>query len=237
MKKNKILLVEDDLNFGILLRDYLMLNDYDVIHAKNGLEGLIMFKNNLFDLCILDIIMPIKDRLTLAREINTLSTDTPIIFLTAKSKYLKEKTLKNNQSGSVVYLNKPFDSKLLLVEIRTSIQRKISIKEDELFEFNFGKFHLNSKLRHLSFNGQDAIKLSPKENKLLKMLAIHKNDLMKRELALTQIWNKNNNFTSRSMDVFINKIRKYLKADESIEILNIHGKGFQLIDNKTYHNI
>ena len=229
MENTRILLVEDDPNFGTVLKDYLTLNDYDVTLAKDGLEGLIVFKNNDFDLCILDVMMPRKDGFSLAKDIRVSNTEVPIIFLTAKT--MKEDVLKGYQAGADDYLNKPFDSEVLLHKMKAILQRKNANKstEEEVFEFVIGKFHLNSKLRHLAFDGNEAIKLSPKENKLLKMLAQHKNDLMPRELALTKIWRDDNYFTSRSMDVYIAKLRKYLKLDDKVEILNIHGEGFRLL--------
>ncbi|CAA0143786.1 response regulator transcription factor [Tenacibaculum maritimum] len=232
MGSKKILLVEDDPNFGTVLKDYLALNDYNVTHAKDGIEGLIMFKNGDYDLCILDVMMPRKDGFSLAADIRATDKEVPIVFLTAKT--LKEDVLKGYQVGADDYLNKPFDSEVLLFKIKAILQRKESEKttDTEQFEFTIGQFSFNSKLRHLSFNGGEAQKLSPKENKLLRMLAIHKNDLMPRELALTKIWRDDNYFTSRSMDVYIAKLRKYLKLDESVEILNIHGEGFRLIENQ-----
>ena len=231
MGSKKILLVEYDPNFGTVLKDYLALNDYNVTHAKDGIEGLIMFKNSDYDLCILDVMMPRKDGFSLAQDIRGTNKEVPIIFLTAKT--LKEDVLKGYSVGADDYLNKPFDSEVLLHKIKAILQRKDSdkSKESEEFEFNIGSFFFNSKLRHLSI-GKDAepIKLSPKESKLLRMLAIHKNDLMPRELALTKIWRDDNYFTSRSMDVYIAKLRKYLKVDEHVEILNIHGEGFRLVD-------
>jgi len=230
MGSKKILLVEDDPNFGTVLKDYLALNDYNVTHAKDGIEGLIMFKNNDFDLCILDVMMPRKDGFSLAQDIRSKNKEIPIIFLTAKT--LKEDVLKGYQVGADDYLNKPFDSEVLLFKIKAILQRKESdtSAEDEQFEFNIGGFFFNSKLRHLSVGDNEPQKLSPKESKLLRMLALHKNDLMPRELALTKIWRDDNYFTSRSMDVYIAKLRKYLKDDASVEILNIHGEGFRLVD-------
>jgi len=231
MGSKKILLVEDDPNFGTVLKDYLALNDYNVTHAKDGIEGLIMFKNNDFDLCILDVMMPRKDGFSLAQDIRVTNKEVPIIFLTAKT--LKEDVLKGYAVGADDYLNKPFDSEVLLFKIKAILQRKGLDKseESELFEFNIGQFFFNSKLRHLSI-GTDGVpqKLSPKESKLLRMLSIHKNDLMPRELALTKIWRDDNYFTSRSMDVYIAKLRKYLKEDDTVEILNIHGEGFRLVE-------
>ena len=230
MGSKKILLVEDDPNFGTVLRDYLALNDYNVTHAKDGIEGLIMFKNNDFDLCILDVMMPRKDGFSLAQDIRSKNKEIPIIFLTAKT--LKEDVLKGYQVGADDYLNKPFDSEVLLFKIKAILQRKESdtSAENEQFEFNIGGFFFNTKLRHLSVGEEEPQKLSPKESKLLRMLALHKNDLMPRELALTKIWRDDNYFTSRSMDVYIAKLRKYLKNDDTVEILNIHGEGFRLVD-------
>jgi|TARA_B110000208_G_C11797628_1_gene440371 DNA-binding response OmpR family regulator len=231
MGSKRILLVEDDPNFGIVLKDYLALNDYNVTHAKDGIEGLIMFKNNSYDLCILDVMMPRKDGFSLAQDIRATDKDVPIIFLTAKT--LKEDVLKGYSVGADDYLNKPFDSEVLLYKIKAILQRKDSDKssDSEQFEFVIGQFFFNSKLRHLSIGEKgEPQKLSPKESKLLRMLAIHKNDLMPRELALTKIWRDDNYFTSRSMDVYIAKLRKYLKSDEGVEILNIHGEGFRLLE-------
>jgi DNA-binding response OmpR family regulator len=230
MQNNKILLVEDDPNFGTVLKDYLLINDYNVTLAKDGLEGLIMFKNDDFDLCILDVMMPRKDGFSLAKDIRASDAEVPIIFLTAKT--MKEDVLKGYQAGADDYLNKPFDSEVLLYKIKAILQRKEGEQttEEDTFEFKIGKFDFNSKLRHLSFEGGEPQKLSPKESKLLKLLAVYKNDLMPRELALTKIWRDDNYFTSRSMDVYIAKLRKYLKIDENIEILNIHGEGFRLLE-------
>jgi two-component system OmpR family response regulator len=228
-ENKKILLVEDDQNFGAILKDYLVLNDFDVTLAKNGMEGFEKFKKSTYDLCILDVMMPYKDGYTLAKEIREKNKEVPIIFLTAKS--MKEDVLKGYKVGADDYLNKPFDSEVLLMKIKAIIQRKSTDSKTDIakFEFKIGKFHLNSKLRFLTYNNEEPIKLSPKENELLKMLILHENDLMPRELALTKIWRDDNYFTSRSMDVYIAKLRKYLKPDEDVEILNIHGEGFRLV--------
>ena len=225
----RILLAEDDFNFGSVLKDFLSLNGFEVILAKNGLEGFEKFKRNDVDLCILDVMMPYKDGFTLAKEIREKSTEIPIIFLTAKT--MKEDVLKGYKVGADDYLNKPFDSDVLLMKIKAIMQRKStdSLADSKKFEFSIGDFKLNSKLRFLFYKDQDPIKLSPKENELLRLLAIYENDLMPRELALTKIWRDDNYFNSRSMDVYIAKIRKYLKPDPKVEILNIHGEGFRLV--------
>jgi len=230
--KKKILLVEDDINFGIILRDYLRLNDFDVTLARNGMEGFEKFKKDYFDLIILDVMMPYKDGFTLANEIRIRNKQVPLIFLTAKS--LKEDVLKGYQIGADDYINKPFDSEVLLYKIKALLNRKIvpeeEEKEDNVENFQIGDFKFDSKLRQLSYKDEKPIKLSPKESKLLKMLALHKNDLMPREKALVKIWHDDNYFTSRSMDVYIAKLRKLLQRDPKVKIVNIHGAGFRLLD-------
>jgi two-component system OmpR family response regulator len=199
--------------------------------AKNGIEGFEKFKKNDFGLCILDVMLPYKDGFTLAKEIREINKDVPIFFLTAKT--LKEDVLKGYKIGADDYLTKPFDSDILLLKIKSTFKRKqlSKRKDDSQYKFNFSKFKFNSKLRTLQFESKQIIKLSPKENELLKMLLIHLNDLMPRELALVKIWNDDNYFTSRSMDVYIAKIRKHLSKDEKVEIENIHGEGFRMIVN------
>jgi len=175
--------------------------------------------------------MPYKDGFTLAKEIREKNSDIPIVFLTAKA--MKEDVLKGYKVGADDYLNKPFDSEVLLMKIKAIMQRKATetVADSKQFEFKIGGFDLNSKLRFLKYKGNDPVKLSPKENELLRLLALHENDLMPRELALTKIWRDDNYFTSRSMDVYIAKLRKYLKVDDKVEILNIHGEGFRLVVN------
>ena len=232
MKNKKILVVEDDPNFGSILRDYLSLNSYSVSLAKNGVEGYEKFKKNNYDLCILDVMMPFKDGFTLAKEIREKNNNIPIIFLTAKT--LKEDVLKGFRIGADDYLSKPFDSDVLLAKIKAILNRQslIEIPESEEYKFVVGNFLFNSKLRILTNHEVNkSIKLSPKESQLLKLLILHLNDLMPREIALNKIWRDDNYFTSRSMDVYIAKLRKYLRDDSNIEIINIHGEGFRLIVN------
>ena len=234
MKNNNknILLVEDDLNFGAVLNDFLKLHSYNVILAKNGIEGLEKFKKNQFGLCILDVMLPFKDGFTLGKEIREIDKDVPLFFLTAKT--LKDDVLKGYKIGADDYLTKPFDSDILLLKIKSIFKRKKlnATQENIEFEFQFADFKFNSKLRTLQFQSEPSVKLSPKENELLRMLLNHLNDLMPRELALVKIWNDDNYFTSRSMDVYIAKIRKYLSKDTRVEIENIHGEGFRLFVNK-----
>ena len=233
MDNKKILVVEDDPNFGSILKDYLTLNEYDIVLAKNGIEGYEKFKKENFDLCILDVMMPYKDGFTLAKEIREKNDFVPILFLTAKN--LKEDVLKGFKLGGDDYITKPFDSDVLLAKIKVFLnrnQKPVSTESTE-FLFTIGQFAFNSKLRTLSFSGGESIKLSPKESQLLRLLALHINDLLPRDVALNKIWRDDNYFTSRSMDVYIAKLRKYLKEDTQVEILNIHGEGFRLVTSES----
>ena len=226
-KKKKILLVEDDHNFGSILRDYLTLHSYEITLAKNGIEGLEKFKRYNYDLCILDVMMPFKDGFSLASDIRSINQELPLIFLTAKS--LKEDVIKGFKIGADDYLIKPFDSEILLFKIKSIFKRKISLKRgtDNKVDYIFSSYRYNSKFRELQFKNDKPISLSPKEGKLLTLLLDNMNDLTTREEALVKIWNDDNYFTSRSMDVYVTKIRKYLGKDPKIKIENIHGKGFR----------
>ncbi|MCE2843945.1 MAG: response regulator transcription factor [Sediminibacterium sp.] len=225
-KKYKILLCEDDSNLGLVLKNYLELDEYEVTLERDGRLGLAAFQREKFDLCLLDVMMPNMDGFTLAEEIRNSDPDIPLFFLSAKT--LKEDIITGYKLGADDYITKPFDSEVLLMKIKAIIKRN---EEDNKVvdnqEFELGKYHFNPKLRELVFNGQVQV-LSPKENELLKMLAEHKNDLLTREKALKKIWGSDTYFNGRSMDVYIAKLRKYLKEDEKIEIVNIHGNGFRL---------
>ena len=231
-EKKKILIVEDDFNFGSILKDYLILNDYFVVLAKNGIEGMEKFQKENFDLCILDVMMPFKDGFTLGKEIREKNENIPLFFLSAKT--LKDDVLRGFKIGADDYLTKPFDSEVLLAKIKAVLNRKnfFNIPESDVHEFEIGKFKFNSKLRFLSYGKENSVKLSPKENQLLRLLVLNINDLLVREKALNNIWRDSNYFTSRSMDVYIAKLRKYLKRDNNVEILNIHGEGFRLVVKK-----
>ena len=228
-KSKQILLVEDDVNFGTVLRDYLQLNGYKVVLARNGLEGFEKFKKNEFDICILDVMMPYKDGFTLAKEIRSKDKSIPIVFLSAKS--MKEDVLKGYKLGADDYLTKPFDADILLKKLEVLIQRteKSAQKSKPKSRIVVGDFIFNPRLRTLTYKKDTPINLSPKENQLLLMLVETQSDLLSRNKALEEIWNDDNYFTSRSMDVYIAKLRKYLRQDTSVEIVNIHGEGFRLI--------
>lgn len=230
---NNILLVEDDQNFGDVLRSYLEMHDYEVTLATDGDQGLERYNQGAFDLCIFDVMMPKKDGFTLAQEIRDQDDDMPIIFLTAKT--MKDDVLKGFRIGADDYITKPFNSEELLYRIQAILKRS-QVKADpreEIKEFDIGKYHFNYPLRILTYDpdgpDEEKSKLSPKEAQLLRMFAIYKNDILSRSEALTKIWGEDNYFTARSMDVFVTKLRKYLKKDENIEIVNIHGNGFQLL--------
>lgn len=226
-QRKKILIVEDDPNFGSILNDYLKLHAYDVSLAKNGIEGLEKFKKISYDLCILDVMMPFKDGFSLAGDIRSINEEIPLIFLTAKS--LKQDVIKGFKIGADDYLIKPFDSEILLLKIKSILKRKLSSSKNntEKLEYKFSSYKYNSKFRELQYENDKPITLSPKEGKLLSLLLNNINDLTTREEALIKIWNDDNYFTSRSMDVYVTKIRKYLSKDSRIRIENIHGKGFK----------
>lgn len=230
----KILLVEDDQNFGDVLRSYLEMHDYDVTLATDGVLGLEAFKKGQFDLCVFDVMMPRKDGFTLAREIRERNQEIPIIFLTAKT--MKEDVLQGFKIGADDYIAKPFNSEELLLRIQAVLKRvnKAPDPRDDQREYHIGRYHFNFPLRILTLRNSAAgeenqRKLSPKEADLLKLFCKYLNDVTPRSEALTKIWHEDNYFTARSMDVFVTKLRQYLAKDPAIEIVNIHGNGFQLL--------
>lgn len=226
-KKYKILLCEDDTNLGMVLKNYLELTDYDVTLERDGRLGLAAFQREKFDICLLDVMMPNMDGFTLAEEIRDVNPDIPLFFLSAKT--MKEDIIQGYKLGADDYITKPFDSEVLLLKIKAMLKRgEEENKINDNIEFDLGGYHFNPRLRELKIGATIHI-LSPKENELLKMLAEHKNDLLPRERALKKIWGSDTYFNGRSMDVYIAKLRKYLKEDTKIEIVNIHGNGFRLV--------
>ncbi len=225
--KPKVLLCEDDTNLGMVLKNYLELNDYDVTLERDGRLGLAAFQREKFDICLLDVMMPHMDGFTLAEAIRDVNPDVPLFFLSAKT--MKDDIIQGYKLGADDYITKPFDSEVLLHKIKAILKRNEEMhKEEANAEFDLGKYHFNPRLRELIVNGKTQV-LSPKENELLKMLAEYKNDLLSREIALKKIWGSDTYFNGRSMDVYIAKLRKYLKEDTKIEIVNIHGNGFRLV--------
>jgi two-component system, OmpR family, response regulator len=224
-KNARIFLVEDDLSFGSVLKSYLEINDYAVDWIDDGKYAVEHFRKGIFDICILDIMLPHVDGFTIASEIRKINTVVPIIFLTAKK--LKEDVLKGYGVGGDDYVTKPFDTEILLAKIRAILARRdFQTGVRDIFEI--GKFVFNSKLRTLTYD-DDEKKLSPKEAQLLELLAINPNAFISREMALKKIWGSDDYFTARSMDVYITKLRKFLSDDPRLNIKNIHGAGFQLI--------
>ncbi len=228
--KPKILLCEDDTNLGMVLKNYLELNDYDVILERDGRLGLAAFQREKFDICLLDVMMPNMDGFTVAEEIRDINPDVPLFFLSAKT--MKDDIIQGYKLGADDYITKPFDSDVLLHKIKAILKRNEELhKEEANAEFDLGKYHFNPRLRELVVNGKTQT-LSPKENELLKMLSEYKNDLLPREAALKKIWGSDTYFNGRSMDVYIAKLRKYLKEDPKLEIVNIHGNGFRLVETE-----
>jgi two-component system OmpR family response regulator len=226
---NRILLVEDDQNFGDVLKSYLEMHDFDVVLATDGDQGLQAFKNGKFDLVVSDVMMPKKDGFTMGQEIRQLNKEIPMIFLTAKT--LKEDVLEGFKLGADDYITKPFNSEELLFRVKAVMRRtsKPEETEDNRREFLIGDFHFDNALRILTYKPDGSTeKLSPKEAQLLRLFCLRMNDVLQRSEALTKIWEDDNYFTARSMDVFITKIRKYLSKDSKIEIENIHGNGFRM---------
>lgn len=222
----KILLVEDEKNFGMVLRDYLSMNGFEVTLCENGELGLDAFKSGKFNLCIVDVMMPKKDGFTLASEIKELNKNVPFIFLTARG--MREDMIKGYKLGADDYITKPFDSEVLLLKLKAILNRN-SVDNSDTFLHEIGKFSFNAKLRILKSENNKEEKLSPKEAALLNLLCQHKNDVLPREKALKQIWNDDSYFTGRSMDVYIVKLRKYLASDPALEINNLHGNGYSLV--------
>lgn len=228
----RILLVEDDQNFGDVLKSYLEMHEFEVNLATDGEAGYEAFQDGEYDLCIFDVMMPKKDGFTLAKEVREKDKDTPIVFLTAKT--LKEDVLQGFKIGADDYISKPFNSEELLLRVQAILRRsqKAEDEEEDIKLFTIGDYSFNYPLRLLRFQDNEATedKLSPKEAHLLRLFCLRKNDVLTRSEALTKIWNEDNYFTARSMDVFVTKLRKYLAKDDRLEIMNIHGNGFRLID-------
>ena len=226
MNEINVLLAEDDENLGSLLKEYLIAKGYKTDWFMNGELAYKNFVKNHYDFCIFDIMMPIKDGISLAKDIRLLNSSMPILFLTAKSQ--KDDILAGFEVGADDYITKPFSMEELIYRIE-AILRRTHHQPSKQSEFTIGKLLFNADLQVLTFE-ENQQKLTTKEAELLKLLCINKNMVLERNFALKTIWIDDNYFNARSMDVYIAKLRKYLKEDSSIEILNIHGKGFKLIE-------
>jgi DNA-binding response OmpR family regulator len=229
----RILLVEDDPNLGLLLQDYLQIKGkFDVVLCVDGDEGLRAFTKQGFDLCILDVMMPKKDGFTLGKEIRKIDQDVPIIFATAKA--MMEDKVSAYDLGGDDYITKPFRIEELLLRINALLKR-VAAKEPAdstpvQTQFQIGDYTFDYTTQMIHYKGQQQ-KLSTKEAELLQLLCLKKNSVLTREEALLSIWHDDNYFNGRSMDVFLSKLRKYLREDPKVEILNVHGKGYKLLVN------
>lgn len=223
----KILLAEDDTNLGLLLKEYLIAKKYDAELFSDGEKALKAYRDDTYDLCIFDVMMPKIDGFTLAKEIRKVDQAIPIIFLTAKT--LKDDLIEGFQSGADDYLTKPFSMEELMLRIQ-AIMRRVGEKSTQTQQtlFTLGDYTFDAQKQLLSIAGEDK-KLTTKESELLRLLCINQNQLLDRNDALNEVWADDNYFNARSMDVYITKLRKLLKQDDRIQIINIHGKGFKLL--------
>ena len=225
-EKLRILLCEDDENLGMLLREYLQAKGYNADLFADGESGYKAFLKGKYDICVLDIMMPKKDGFQLAQEIRTINSEVPVIFLTAKA--LKEDILEGFKLGADDYITKPFSMEELVMRIDAIMRRVKGKKGKEITMYKIGKFTFDTQKQVLIVDDMST-KLTTKESELLSLLCAHMNEILERNFALKTIWIDDNYFNARSMDVYITKLRKHLKADPSIEIINIHGKGYKLI--------
>lgn len=228
-KTTRILLCEDDQNLGMLLSEYLNAKGFDTSLATDGAEGMKIFRRESFDFVILDVMMPQKDGFTVAREIRETDRHTPILFLTAKS--MKEDTLEGFRSGADDYMTKPFSMEELLMRVNAILKRSAALPQEgeEVTDFEIGKYKFDYNRQRITLGDDFEERLTTKENELLYLLCKNKNGLLERNYALNAIWGDDNYFNGRSMDVYIAKLRKHLKEDPQIEIINVHGKGFKLL--------
>ena len=224
--QKKILLCEDDENLGMLLSEYLQAKNYDATLCKDGEEGYREFLKNKFDICVLDVMMPRKDGFTLCGDIKQVNPDMPVIFLTAKA--LKEDVIDGFKLGADDYITKPFSMEELTYRIDAILHRVKGKQRNEEVIVSIGRFTFDRNKQILAIDGEKR-KLTTKESELLSILYEHANDVLPRELALNKIWEDDNRVYARSMDVYITKLRKNLKADEEVEILNVHGEGYKLV--------
>ena len=226
-EKTRILLCEDDESLGMLLREYLNAKGYEVELCADGEAGYRAFLKSPFDICVLDVMMPKKDGFSLARDIKQANAETPIVFLTAKT--LKEDVLEGFKVGADDYITKPFSMEELTLRIEAIMRRVHSKKTTEQIECKLGSFIYETKKQLLKCPDGEVKKLTTKESELLVLLYQHANEVLQREFALKTIWVDDNYFNARSMDVYITKLRKHLKGDPNVEIINVHGKGYKLV--------
>jgi two-component system OmpR family response regulator len=226
-KTAKILLVEDDTNLGIVLSDFLEMCNYEVVLATDGIAGMEFFKNGDFDLCILDVMLPFKDGFTIAEEIRAKNHEIPVIFLTAKN--MEKDRIRGLKAGADDYITKPFSTEELSLRIEAILRRsKYSIIKNDLpAVFTIGKYRFDYN-NHILSSAKGEVRLTRKEAEVLRLLSINMNKLVRREIALKNIWGEDDYFMGRSMDVYITKLRKFLSDDPKVSIVNIPRTGFKL---------
>jgi two-component system, OmpR family, response regulator len=224
--KARILIVDSDFKSGQILKKFLLANNLDVYLEKDGIKGIKKLKSEIFDLCILETNIPSKNGLSIASEIRKHDETIPLFFLTANRS--KSTILKAYSAGADDYFKKPFDKDIFLIKIKNILKDAYSFN-NETSEFYFSRFYFNANAKLLTFNATETVKLSPKESYLLKLLLLHSNDFVSRSDALRLIWKKEDYFTSKSMDVFIGKLRKYLSIDKNIMIVNVRNSGYRLL--------
>jgi len=225
-----ILLLEDDANLGLILQEHLQMQGFAVTLCENGEDGLTTYHRGTFDLCLVDVMMPKKDGFTFARELRAADPHIPLIFLTAKS--LKEDKIEGFKIGCDDYLTKPFSIEELLLRIEAVLKRSSGVipAENTPQSFTIAGYAFDYQRQTLRF-GERERKLTARETELLRLLCLHLNHTLDRDVALRTIWGNENYFSGRSMDVFISKLRKYFRDDSRVEIINVHGRGFKLIVN------
>jgi len=224
-EKTRVLLAEDDRNLGNILKSYLEAKGYATKLCVNGQEAYDLFSKEQFDFCIVDVMMPVKDGFTLAKEIRLHDRSIPILFLTAKS--LEEDKLRGFQAGADDYLTKPFSMEELMLRMEAILRRSGHTVQGGK-TFTIGNYSFDYNLQMLRWEGGEQ-RMTSKENELLRLLCENKNDVLDRSYALNKIWQDDSYFNARSMDVYIAKLRKYLKADDNVELINVHGVGFKLV--------
>lgn len=222
--KLKILLVEDDLNLGLVIADHLKLQNYEVVSAEDGAEGLVKFNEGRFNLCILDVMLPVLDGFSLAQDIRRINAEIPILFLTAKS--MTEDKIKGFEAGGDDYLTKPFSIQEFELRVKALLRRSRPEFQEEVTNYSIGNYNYNIENQVLTLNESEKT-LTKKEAQILKLLCKHKNQVISRELILKGVWGQDDYFVGRSLDVFITKLRKYFAQDERIVISNLHGVGFK----------
>ena len=221
-----MLVAEDDPNLGTILKAYLTQKGYTVFLATDGQQALDVYKDENVDACILDVMMPVKDGFAVAKELRRIDKNIPILFLTAKSQEADK--LKGFEVGADDYITKPFSMEELLARINATIRRSFDENKPENNKFNIGKFKFDYNYQTLAFEDEEPRKLTSKESELLRLFCINFNQLIDRTSTLQKIWKDDSYFAARSMDVYITKLRKYLQADPSVQIVNVHGVGFKL---------